>query len=261
MSQLPSLANNQAQTISSMKEIITTPYIKIISILNDVKKYIASTNRPQQKLVADIEWAIRVIKNHSLYSYEFSDKEKIEKLKSESKNFRQFADYVDKYNKEIIEMNKKNDIVLSSAAHVSSNLGLFQIPSIKIKRAIPNQNSFNLQQNKKFIPSYSNEFLQKINKENLVIKNAKLEAIIINELQKHTKESLINEDYVMDLEYEDEFYLFPFDFSNFTQKMLDVYLEFLKDNFRAYAKDFDAVQHPYVNNIFIEVFKKNLKTK
>ncbi len=155
MSQLPSLANNQAQTISSMKEIITTPYIKIISILNDVKKYIASTNRPQQKLVADIEWAIRVIKNHSLYSYEFSDKEKIEKLKSESKNFRQFADYVDKYNKEIIEMNKKNDIVLSSAAHVSSNLGLFQIPSIKIKRAIPNQNSFNLQQNKKFIPSYN----------------------------------------------------------------------------------------------------------
>ena len=88
--------------------IIITPYEKVLSILNSVKQYINSTSSHQSKLIRDLDWVIKVITSHSLYAYELKEKDLINKLTNENEDFKQFVDFVSKYNEQVIEMNKKN---------------------------------------------------------------------------------------------------------------------------------------------------------
>jgi hypothetical protein len=75
--------------------------------LNNVKQYINKTSKHQPKLLRSLDWVIKVITSHSLYAYELKEKELINKLTKENADFKNFVDFVSKYNEQVIEMNKK----------------------------------------------------------------------------------------------------------------------------------------------------------
>ena len=114
--------------------IIITPYEKVLSILNSVKQYINSTSSYQSKLIRDLDWVIKVITSHSLYAYELKEKDLISKLTKENENFKQFVDFVSKYNEQVIEMNKKNIFWGARTIEVANEL--LQKPSIKLRKQI-----------------------------------------------------------------------------------------------------------------------------
>ena len=128
-------ANNNAELSSS---IIITPYEKVLSILNRVKQYINKTSKSQSTLLRSIDWVIKIITSHSLYAYELKEKELINKLTKENSDFKNFVDFVSKYNEQVIEMNKKN--IMLGAKTIDMANDLLQKPSINLKK--PRDKSF-----------------------------------------------------------------------------------------------------------------------
>ena len=124
-------ANNHASLSSS---IIITPYEKVLAILNNVKQYINSTSKRQTKLLRSLDWVIKVITSHSLYAYELKEKDLINKLSKENADFKNFVDFVSKYNEQVIEMNKKNIILGAKTIEVANDLLLK--PSINLKKPL-----------------------------------------------------------------------------------------------------------------------------
>ena len=122
-------ANNHTSLSSS---IIITPYEKVLAILNNVKQYINMTSKRQLKLLRDLDWVIKVITSHSLYAYELKEKELINKLTKENSDFKNFVDFVSKYNEQVIEMNKKNIILGAKTIDMANDL--LQKPSVKLKK-------------------------------------------------------------------------------------------------------------------------------
>ena len=114
--------------------IIITPYEKVLKILNNVKQYINSTSKLQSKLIKNLDWVIKVITSHSLYSYELKEKDVISKLAKQNTNFKNFVDFVSKYNEQVIEMNKRNIKLGAKTIEVANEL--LQKPSIKLKKNI-----------------------------------------------------------------------------------------------------------------------------
>jgi hypothetical protein len=123
--------SNQASLSSS---IIITPYEKVLTILNNVKHYINSTSKRQTKLLRSLDWVIKVITSHSLYAYELKEKDLINKLSKENADFKNFVDFVSKYNEQVIEMNKKNIILGAKTIEVANDLLLK--PSINLKKPL-----------------------------------------------------------------------------------------------------------------------------
>ena len=117
--------------------IITTPYEKVLTIINEAKKFINLMSKNQTKLIRGLEWVIKVITSHSLYSYELKDHEILEQYFKDNPNFKQFVDFVSEYNEEVIEMNKKKNIINSQSVKISNDL--LNIPSFKLKRNYLNQ--------------------------------------------------------------------------------------------------------------------------
>jgi hypothetical protein len=128
--------SNQASLSSS---IIITPYEKVLTILNNVKHYINSTSKRQTKLVRSLDWVIKVITSHSLYAYELKEKELINKLAKENSDFKNFVDFVSKYNEQVIEMNKKNIILGAKTIDIANDL--LQKPSINLKKTLSKKNN------------------------------------------------------------------------------------------------------------------------
>ena len=89
--------------------IIETTYEKVLSIINKVKEFIKKNSSNAQDLVEDLDWVIKVITNKSLYTYELQK----EKLSKQNAEYKTFINFVTKYNEEVIEMNKRHDIVSS----------------------------------------------------------------------------------------------------------------------------------------------------
>ena len=114
--------------------IIITPYEKVLTILNNVKQYINSTSKRQSKLIKNLDWVIKVITSHSLYAYELKEKELISKLTKQNSDFKNFVDFVSKYNEQVIEMNKKNIILGAKTIDIANEL--LQKPSINLKKNI-----------------------------------------------------------------------------------------------------------------------------
>ena len=121
---------------SLTNSIITTPYEKVLSIINEAKTFINMMSKNQSKLIRGLEWVIKVITSHSLYRYELKDNEMIEKYSQENPNFKQFVDFVYEYNEEVIEMNKKKNIINTQSVILSNDF--LRKPSFKLKR-----NNFN----------------------------------------------------------------------------------------------------------------------
>ena len=122
--------NPSLNTINS--SIIITPYEKVLKILDSVKQYILSTSKLQTKLIKNLDWVIKIITSHSLYSYELKEKDLISKLAKQNTNFKNFVDFVSKYNEQVIEMNKRNIKLGAKTIEVANEL--LQKPSIKLKK-------------------------------------------------------------------------------------------------------------------------------
>jgi len=126
------------KNIKSVTEtnIITTPYEKVLSILNEVKNFISIISTNQTKLIRDINWVIKIINSHSLYTYELKDKEIIDKIKNEDEEFKDFVKFVYEYNEDILKLNKKNNLINSKSQNIKKNMNLLNVPSIKFKKMI-----------------------------------------------------------------------------------------------------------------------------
>ena len=112
--------------------IIETTYEKVLSIIKKVKEFIKKSSSEANSLIEDLEWVIKVITNKSLYSYKFK-KEKVSKQNAE---YNKFVNFVSKYNEEIIEMNKKHDIV-SGIFNLSKKGEILMRPSLCLKKTWP----------------------------------------------------------------------------------------------------------------------------
>ena len=167
-------------------DIITTPYEKVLSILLNIKQYISNLSKGKSNLIKDIEWCIKIITSHSLYSYELKDKETINELSKENNEFKELVDFVSEYNEEIIKMNRQYNSILTDK--------LLQKSSIKLnRRKIDRKNTFG--------ENYSNllkEMNENINKDDRKkseddICNNKSVKSKVNKVHLSMKENYINE--------------------------------------------------------------------
>ena len=91
----------------NLASFITTPFERVLSIINEAKAFILSVTKEQQELIKGLEWTIKVISSHSLYSYEFKDQDYLNEMSQDNPDFKQFVEFVNSYNDEVIQMNKK----------------------------------------------------------------------------------------------------------------------------------------------------------
>ena len=89
----------------NIASFITTPYERVLKIINEAKTFILSVSSTQQELIKGLEWAIKVISSHNLYTYELKDQE-ASKENEASEDFKQFVQFVNSYN-DFIPTNKK----------------------------------------------------------------------------------------------------------------------------------------------------------
>ena len=148
--------------------IITTPYERVLQIIKEAKSFINMMSKNQSKLIRNLEWVIKVITSHSLYRYELKDNEMIDKYSKENPNFKQFVDFVYEYNEEVIEMNKKKNMINTQSRKISNDL--LSIPSFKLKRNNLNSFKSNTPVRRNKMNSFSNN---KLNNDNLIINSIK----------------------------------------------------------------------------------------
>ena len=84
---------------NNLASFITTPYERVLSIINEAKAFILSVSSSQQNLVKGLEWAIKVISSHNLYIYELKDHE-------ENEEYKQFVQFMNSYNDVIPTLKK-----------------------------------------------------------------------------------------------------------------------------------------------------------
>ena len=84
---------------NNLASFITTPYERVLSIINEAKAFILSVSSTQQNLVKGLEWAIKVISSHNLYTYELKDHE-------ENEEYKQFVQFMNSYNDVIPTLKK-----------------------------------------------------------------------------------------------------------------------------------------------------------
>ena len=119
--------NSQISTsnLFYIKNIIETPYKRVLTIIQETMKSLNLASKVQSKLFTELQWVVKIIKSHLLYSYEIKEKTYVAELSKNDPDFRQFVDFVTEYNEQVIEMNKKNNFITNE---------LLQKPSFKLKR-------------------------------------------------------------------------------------------------------------------------------
>ena len=184
--------NNHKISLNNDGEIIfETTYEKVLFIINKVKDYIKNISSNETKLIEEIDWVIKVITNRSLYTYELVK----EKIIKQNEEYDKFINFVKKYNEEVIEMNKKHDILIS-ILNIRKKEDILLKPSLFLKK-IENINKVgetNDKNKNSFVTAFGNYILNlyEQNKKEMSndksLKNNKLE--IINNLSNE----LINEE-------------------------------------------------------------------
>ena len=175
----------------NLASFITTPYERVLSIINEAKTFILSVTKEQQTLVKGLEWAIKIISSHSLYSYELKDQDYLNQVSEENPDFKQFVDFVNSYNDEVIQMNKKINMIGGKSFQKSSlNLKRTQIPKYSNspteenkapenetpkKQQKNNDNNVKEDKNKNII-SNNNNVIKEQNKTDYKAKNKKLKS-------------------------------------------------------------------------------------
>ena len=104
----------------NLASFITTPYERVLAIINEAKAFILSVSKDQQELIKGLEWSIKVISSHSLYSYELKDQDYLNQMSEENADFKQFVEFVNSYNDKVIQVNEKNNIIEGKSFSKSS---------------------------------------------------------------------------------------------------------------------------------------------
>ena len=103
-------ATLKKEDIPKNLQIFETTYEKVLFIINKVKDFIKSIkDKETSKLEEELDWVIKVITNRDLYTYELVK----DQLMKQDEGYEKFINFVKKYNEEVIEMNKKHNIVSS----------------------------------------------------------------------------------------------------------------------------------------------------
>ena len=122
--------NKENKPENKTKEILfETTYEKVLFIINKVKDYIKSKSSSENKLIEELDWVIKVIADRSLYTYELIK----EKMTKQTEEYNKFINFVKKYNEEILEMNKKHNIV-SSILAIRKKEEVLLKPSLILKK-------------------------------------------------------------------------------------------------------------------------------
>jgi len=126
--------NDENKAFIKSPTIIETTYEKVLSIINKVKEFIKKASNESNTLIEDLEWVIKVITNKSLYTYEL----KQQKLSKQNAEYKKFISFVTKYNEEIIEMNKKHDIV-NDILSLGKKEDILLRPSLCLNKSLPEE--------------------------------------------------------------------------------------------------------------------------
>ena len=132
-----SLKPQVSKTSNNYEKIISTPYEKVILILREAINFISMIPKKDDKIIKNLEWAIKMITSYSIYSYEINDNEIINK-ESKDPNFKQLVDYVNNYNEDFIDLNTKINFMNSNSKKINNEL--LQIPSFQLKKNTININ-------------------------------------------------------------------------------------------------------------------------
>ena len=118
------------------EKIISTTYEKIILILRETINYIYMITKKDEKIINDLEWVIKMITSHSIYSYELFDNDNLNQS-TKDPNFKQLVDYVNNYNEDFIDLNTK--INFMNFNNKKTNNELLK-PSFQLKKININTN-------------------------------------------------------------------------------------------------------------------------
>ena len=151
--------DNQNKASNSNKEILfETTYEKVLFILNKIKDFIKTISAKETtKLIEEVDWIIKVITNRSLYTYELVK----EKIIKQNEEYDKFINFVKKYNEEVIEMNKKHELV-SSILSIRKKEDILLKPSLFLQK-IENINKVGEIQDKNknsFVTAFGNYVLK-----------------------------------------------------------------------------------------------------
>ena len=115
------------RNFSLIKNLIETPYERVIFILQETLNSLNLSSKIQSKLFNDLQWVLKIIKSRMLYSYEIKEKDYVAEMSRNDPDFKQFLKFVKEYNEQVIEMKKKNNFI---------NNEILQKPSFKLKRPV-----------------------------------------------------------------------------------------------------------------------------
>ena len=254
------------------ENIITTPYERVISIINDAIKFINKISKNQGKLIKDLSWVIKIITSHSLYTYEIKDNEKIEKYSQENPNFKQFVDFVNEYNEDVIQMNKKTNIINSNSLQISNKL---QIHSFKLKKynfLLKSYNNSNIYHRNK--EKMSNDNLTYSYSPNEILKNSRklqlnsFRQVLQNKPTLNTINQQINNNYLnLKNQYKNVTQVKSMDFS--TKKVKGTQLEPFSSTFNLISNSDINYNNKYHNNkkklkeivIIPDIYNNNIEIK
>ena len=123
--------NNEDKSTNNKKEILfETTSEKVLFIINKVKNFIQSIkDKETSKLIEELDWVIKVITNRDLYTYKLVK----EKLMKQDEGYEKYINFVKKYHEEVIEMNKKHNIV-TSILNIRKKEEVLLKPSLFLKK-------------------------------------------------------------------------------------------------------------------------------
>ena len=154
--------NNENKSTNNTKEVIfETTYEKVLFIINKVKDFIKSIkDKETSKLEEELDWVIKVITNRDLYTYEIVK----DQLMKQDEGYEKFINFVKKYNEEVIEMNKKHNIV-SSILNMRKKEEILLKPSLILKK-MDNIEEFKYNKKNNFVHTFGNYILNLYNEKN-----------------------------------------------------------------------------------------------
>ena len=154
--------NNENKSSNNTKEVIfETTYEKVLFIINKVKDFIKSIkDKETSKLEEELDWVIKVITNRDLYTYELVK----DQLMKQDEGYEKFINFVKKYNEEVIEMNKKHNIV-SSILNIRKKEEILLKPSLILKN-MDNIEEFQDKKKNNFVHTFGNYILNLYNEKN-----------------------------------------------------------------------------------------------
>ena len=243
--------------IFNSTNLISSPYEKVLFILKEAIKYINSVSNSQIKLVSDLDWVIKIISSHLLYSYEINDSTLITQLTKQNPDLKQFVDFVSEYNEQVIEMNKKSIFIGVKSLEVANRLLLK--PSFKLKRQSKNQKVFlhnrsnsndtqNMQKKQKITLNCLKQVMQKLNSNKSV--NKKNNVMINNNMT-----SLVFKNYMNNFSFQNNFIRN----NNNNNNNNNIYNDFRNINTKVSAPIFNShlPLHKYKYNILDNTNKNN----